>query len=465
MNKGKLMKIIVVSFSRKLCCFFCFPTELIRMAGMMTLFLSSAIYACGQTLRAAPPDFKGKYLLALSDADMPASAYIDGKLGPNIGKDELTVLPLLNEATHRQISTVNVSNSVTGPPASIAVSHDGRYAIAIETLGPRMTQGENDLMKDLPPGREITVIDLTNHNGPHVIQRLQGTQHPVSVSINPSDKLVAIGYGAPAKGKVSPVVIYEFNQGHLINPVTPVIPGWEDKDDVINVSFYKSDILAVIGFARPLLAFFKIEKTNDLLQLKQWGNMVGLDKGPFLTRFTADGRFVLVNAMYFGPDVATSPRGTVSSIRIAASTAKDGSPVHQLISHAETGYGPEGMAVSPDGRWVATSNLEQSFEPRGSFKQGFYSSLTVLRLDTAGRLNRVGDFPFSGILPETVLFDNSSKYIAVNVYDHFDDKPAGGSIDFWRISLDYFDTTRVFLVQTGYSIPVKRGVHSMVLIR
>ena len=430
----------------------------------ITLLSCFAFITNAQTKPSAPPDFKGKYIIALSDADMPASAYIDGKLGPGIGKDQLTVLSLAASGNNQLPSTADVSNSVTGPPASITVSRDGRYAIAIETLGPRKTQDDNDVRKDLPPGKEITVIDISDSKRPHVIQRLQGQQHPVSLSINPKGNLVVIGYGTPAKGKISPIIIYRFNDGHLSDSVVPAIPGWGDNDDVGNVSFYKDDILAAISFSRPVLVFFKIQQLNNSLQLQQWGNAVGLDKGPFLTRFTANDRFALVNAMYFGPDVSTSPRGTVSSIQIAAATAKDGSPVHQLVSHAETGYGPEGLAVSPDGKWVVTSNLEQSFDPKGDIKQGFYASLTLLSLDTAGRLHRIADFPFSGILPETVLFDNSSRYIAVNVYDHFDDKPAGASIDFWRLSTDFFDSERFFLVQTGYSVPVKRGAHSMVLI-
>jgi len=83
----------------------------------------------------------------------------------------------------------------------------------------------------------------------------------------------------------------------------------------------------------------------------------------------------------------------------------------------------------------------------------------------SGLLERVGTYAFDGILPESVVFDNSSRFLAVTTFDHFDDKRPGGSIDFWRIAGDYFDPKRTELVKTNYSVPVTRGVHSMVIVQ
>jgi len=41
-----------------------------------------------------PPDFRGRLLVVLSDADMVASAYSDGKIGPVQGNDALSVVRL-----------------------------------------------------------------------------------------------------------------------------------------------------------------------------------------------------------------------------------------------------------------------------------------------------------------------------------------------------------------------------------
>lgn len=76
-------------------------------------------------------------LVAVSDADMVASAYSDGKLGPAQGADALSVIRLGRPPGELRAAATGVSNSVTGPPAAVAVTPDGRYAVVAELRGPR----------------------------------------------------------------------------------------------------------------------------------------------------------------------------------------------------------------------------------------------------------------------------------------------------------------------------------------
>jgi hypothetical protein len=129
-----------------------------------------------------------------------------------------------------------------------------------------------------------------------------------------------------------------------------------------------------------------------------------------------------------------------------------------------TGVSPEGLAVSPNGRYVVTTNLERSYLPYEDDRITWFSSLSFFTLDPeTGQLNHIGDYPYDGILPEAAAFDASSQYLAVVNYDHFDDSIAGGSIAFWRVPADPLDP-RPTLVQTRYSVPVTRGAHSLVLV-
>ena len=144
--------------------------------------------------------------------------------------------------------------------------------------------------------------------------------------------------------------------------------------------------------------------------LTRWGNAVGVGAAPFLVRWTPNGQYVLVNPAEGGADFTL--RGLVMSIRVAAGRDAKGAPEHKVVARAETGVIPEGLAISPDGRWVATSNLERSWVPQGVPNRSFFSSITLLRLNPDGTLERMGDFALDGILPETVLFDNSSQFLA-----------------------------------------------------
>jgi DNA-binding beta-propeller fold protein YncE len=207
---------------------------------------------------------------------------------------------------------------------------------------------------------------------------------------------------------------------------------------------------------------------SNNFELQPWGNAVQVEKFPFIARFTPDGRHVLVNNLFWGADVegiwSEAPRGSVVSIRLEAGAQSDGSPRHALVSRAMTGVSPEGLAISPNGQYVVTTNLERSFLPYSDDRITWFSSLSLITLDSqTGQLNRVADYPFEGILPEAAAFDASSQYLAVANYDHFDARIQGGSIDFWRIAADPLNP-HPQLVKTSYSIPVTRGVHSMVLV-
>ena len=80
--------------------------------------------------------FGGRLIVAVSDADMVASAYLDGHLGPLQGQDALSVIRLGKPVSQLTAVAIGASTSVTGPPSSVAVSPDGRYAVVIETRAP-----------------------------------------------------------------------------------------------------------------------------------------------------------------------------------------------------------------------------------------------------------------------------------------------------------------------------------------
>ncbi len=409
--------------------------------------------------------FQGRMLVVASDADMLASAYIDGRLGPPGGPDVLSVIKLDRRPGEMRPATVEVANSVVGPPSSVAVTPDGRYAVVVETRGRRPAGKPDAVMRDLGVGRAVTVVDLIDTDHPKVVQQVQGPENPVSVSVSGDGALVAVAHGPPYAAKAAPLAIYRFGDGRLSGPLLPDVPGFGPGDALQSAEFHPTGVLALVYAKQPRLSFVRVAADGDGFALARWGNDVGLDHAPFLVRFTRDGHYALVNDMFVGADVR-DVRGTVSSIAVAVGTVADGTPRHLLVSHAEAGLLPEGLAVSPDGRWVVTSNLENSTYPVTDPRQGFFSSLTLMRLDPdTGRLERVGDFSYDAVIPEAVVFDNSSRYLATASFDRFDGAKPGGSVDFWRLADDGADPRRAVLVRTSISVPVARGPQSMAIVR
>lgn len=415
-------------------------------------------------------NFQGRSLLVLSDADMLSSAYFDGKLGPVAGTDALSVINLDRPIQKLQPIPISVSNSVTGPPAGLDVTPDGRYAIIGERLGPRPTNNKSGLFKDLPIGKKLSVVDLTDRDKPKINQIIDGPELANSVSINFDGSLVAVSFYSADSSQTS-LVVYRFAKGRLTDPAYLNIPGWAAGDVIRDATFHpKENIITILNFTKSQVSFIKINGEDSKISALPWGNIVGVEKAPFLARFTPNGNYVVVNASYGAGDVLGSgwgaPRGIVSTIKVYADTSQNGILQHQLVSHAETGVNPEGMNISPDDKWVVTTNLERTAMPFDSPKQGFFSSVTLLRLDSvSGILERIGDFASDGLMPESAVFDNSSRFIATTAFEHADDNLQKGSINFWRIAGDFYDPKRIELVKLNHSVPVTRGAHTMVIVR
>lgn len=409
----------------------------------------------------APMDFRGKALVVVSDADMLASAYVDGQLGPAEGRDALSVIPLGQEPRNLRASAVEVSNSVAGPPSSIAVSPDGRHAFAVETFSQRPPAGAT--FKDLKPGSRLTVVGLDDPASPRIAQTLDIGTRPTSVAVSPDGRTVAVTLH-PLDGRQ--LALIPFADGRLGTPVYVGMPGVTKELETPHVEWHPSGkYLAVTVFGRNEVVFYRVEDGGA--RVTPWGKPVQVGKYPMMGRFTPDGRFFVNVNLYWGPDVTgfwiTAPRGDVTVLAFDAE-GTGGTPRHSLVSRAETGVSPEGMAISPDGRFVVTTNLERSYLPYADERITWYSSLTLLSLDPAsGRITTNGESYYEGILPEAAVFDASSRHVAAVTFDHFDDSRPGGSVDFWRIADDH-TTNGPRLVKTAHSVPVARGPHTIVLV-
>lgn len=435
--------------------------------GLATTLIPAA--AVAQTLdRAAPMTFQGRSLVSISDSDMLASAYVDGQLGPREGRDALSVIPLGGRHVRdlRAYET-EASNSVAGPPVAVAATRDGRYALVVETFRPRPEGNwQKQRFSDLKHGNRISVFDLSNPTRPTRVQEVSLGDRPTSVSINRDSSLVAVTFHPSGAGAKTPLALIPFRAGRLGQPVYPKLARVSGGQELIHAEWHPTqDLLALVNSTTAEVSFARLTGQGTL---EPWGSVVEVEKAPFMARFTPDGRHVITNGLYWGADVegrwSEAPRGSVVSIRLSAGKQADGSPRHALVSRAMTGVSPEGLAISPNGRYVVTTNLERSYLPYGDDRITWFSSLTLITLDPkTGQLNRVGDFPFDGILPEAAAFDASSQYLAVVNYDFFDDRTRGGSIDFWRVASDPLNPLPM-LVQTRYSVPVTRGAHSMVLV-
>lgn len=201
--------------------------------------------------------------------------------------------------------------------------------------------------------------------------------------------------------------------------------------------------------------------------LVSWGTPVKVGKDPFTGRFTPDGRFYITSdwGRNFGEQIKTlearlpTTAGTVSVIQLAKIGTSATNAQHQVVSTATSDLSPESLAISPDGSMVVTVNMRGTAFAQSSPRFTPEASLSLLMLDRqSGKLTKVDDYPFVGILPESVAFDASGNYLAVAIYDFFTSKPEGG-VELWQIMMN--PTPK--LQRLERIIDVGRGTHQVLI--
>jgi DNA-binding beta-propeller fold protein YncE len=193
--------------------------------------------------------------------------------------------------------------------------------------------------------------------------------------------------------------------------------------------------LAVNVYTQNRVVFFELQQDGAGLDVRRWGNIVETGKDPFVGRFTPDGAYYLTAD--WGRDfTATTLEGRLPPRRSSISVIRLGEgpdPEHRRLGGVETDESSEGLAVSPDGRLVATVNMRTTAFSPDSARFAREATVTLLTFDPArGALEKVADYPFTGVLPEGA-FDLSGNTLLVTVFQEHGGKPAGGGIDVWRV--------------------------------
>jgi hypothetical protein len=437
---------------------------------LIAIMVAIALIILGQAKLAFPksqsPDFSGRYITTISDGDFLASTYVDGKLPVTIHRDRLSIINLPINGTETEIASVNASNSVTGAPYAFDITTDGRTAFVVETLGSAPSGATT--REQLPPGQQLTTIDLSNPRRPQIISQVAIASQPETINVNPSGDLLAISTQTPDREILLvpiqnsiPSQPIEFSLRQL--GIVPDPTRFEAGMYASYVKWHPSGrYLAVNLTYRDEVAFFELKRDDrSVLQLVPWGTPVKVGKDPFTGQFTPDGRFYITSdwGRNFGEQIETleerlpTTAGTVSVIQLAKNAR------HQVVSTATSDISPESLAISPDGSMIVTVNMRGTAFPQSSPRFTSEASLSLLMLDRqSGQLTKVNDYQFTGILPESVAFDGSGNYLAVAIYDFFTDKPEGG-IELWQV----ISNPTPQLQRLNRVIDVGRGTHQVAI--
>jgi hypothetical protein len=446
----------------------------IKTLHLSALFLAGAL----QQAAATPlPDFvagiSAGTIAAISDGEFFGHTYGTGRLTPRAAgfRDVLTVISIAGGRVSR--SELPVSNSVTAAPEILQLTPDGRTAFVVERLGERREDG--DTIRDLPPGRRLFAVDLSDKAAPKIVATAGIEAFPEALSISPDGTRIAVVSNTPDASFVQIVSYRKGAFGEVMRfdlaglGITGTDQGPRGGVTTTNVHWHPSGrFLAVNINSQDSVAFFEVVEAGDGLALSPWGNVVETGRDPMVGRFTPDGRFYITSD--WGRDLeATTLDGRIprkpsglSVVRFADAATQSGGPRHERVATATTDRSAEGLAVSRDGRLIATVNMRDTAF-LGSPRHEREATVTLLTLDPEnGAVEKIADYPFEGVLPEGGTFDLAGDHFLATVFHgHEGAGPeTGPGLEVFRV----VKGERPSLERLG-RIPLPHGVHHVDVAR
>ncbi|MFY7911536.1 MAG: YncE family protein [Emticicia sp.] len=407
--------------------------------------------------------FDARGIIAISDADMAASAFVDGKLFKERGnKDYMSIVKLPIEKYSDEIRSLVVSNSAINSAKSIVISPNRPVAYVVEARGttPETTTEIRNLNSELPAGGFISVVDISDLSQPKVLYKFPTGKNPTAIEISPNGEYLALcseEYGKELQvleldptGK--PIRIINKPQDFQSGKISDVT--WHPNNNFLAFTMEESKEVGLMKVTRD-------GPTTKIIRLDVVGRTIKVGSLPSAGQFTPDGKYYLI------PDVKSNITNKSESSSDAMGDMfilkfnLEGTSEHYLITKTKLGETPTSFAISPDGSLVAVTNAKKSYYPWENNDSSKKASISLLKLSADGSLNNVAEYEFDGILPKNIVFDKSGENIAVTVFDYYNFGKHFGGIEFWKVK----NGEKPSLQKQDFKLFMPRGCHGIQIVK
>ncbi|OUS27570.1 hypothetical protein A9Q99_14085 [Gammaproteobacteria bacterium 45_16_T64] len=306
------------------------------------------------------------------------------------GNDSVIFYDLEKPGTPELIGSVVVDNSIIGPPTNIAITPNQKLALIANAVATESDESSATGFK-MKPSNFISVVDLSLRPL-RVIGKVGVGSMPSGISIDGAGKFAVVANRNDSTVSVlsidgtSVAVVDTINVGGGVTAVA-ISPDGRSAFAVKN----KEHKIAVL----------KIEESG---KVSYEGNDIPVGLYPWAITLSQDGsRAVVTNIGY--KSASDGNTDTVSILDISVSPPR-------VIQHLSVGDAPEGVAISPNGKFAAVSLLSGSFAvPKDAWYRKEVGRFSVLRLD--GAQASVISTIDVGSFPEGVAFSEDNTHIYV----------------------------------------------------
>jgi DNA-binding beta-propeller fold protein YncE len=327
----------------------------------MTFHLSRVSGLALLTLPLLP--FSAAAQLAVS-ANENKAVLVDGvnTVVQNPPPDTVTIIDL-KIAPPKILGEVNAPTSVVGPPSSVAVSAD--ESIALVTAATKVDPADS---KKVVPDNKVSVIDL-KASPPAVVATVEAGAGAAGVAINRAGDLVLVANRA--EGTVSVFTL----AGKTLTPAGKIQLG-DAKSGPSAVAFSPDGKTALVSRDGD----HKVSMlTIDGSKVEYAKRDIHAGLRPYPLDISARGDVSVVANIGIGGGDAD----TVSLIDLQAKPPR-------VVDTVTVGQTPEGLKMSPDGRYVAVTAMNGSNKPKNSPFFNDSGLVVVLAVD-GKRLTKVAE--------------------------------------------------------------------------
>jgi DNA-binding beta-propeller fold protein YncE len=295
-----------------------------------------------------------------------------GDTPKDIKPDTVTVIDL-GSYPPRIRGQVEVPYSMIGEPTSVAVAHNGRFALV--TSSQKYDSGE---VKKVVPDDKLSVVDLADPDHPKVIQTLSVGNGPSGVSINRSDTLAVVANvwdGTVAAFTIKGKTLTQAGKIQLDAKLGPV-------DAAIS-----PDSKTVMITQRRGNGIWRLAIKDG--QLSDTGIMLMTGGNPYGGQFSADGRYFyntnLLGRIEPGDAAGTGGRGP----RIGTITVVD-MKTNTVVNTIDVGPTPEHLVLSPDRKYMQVTVVNGSSSRQTAPGYHDFGLMKVFRVEGA-KLTQVAE--------------------------------------------------------------------------
>jgi DNA-binding beta-propeller fold protein YncE len=311
----------------------------------------------------------------------------NGQVNGGPGGDAVLVLDVSNPSKPHIRASLPLTNSLLGPPTNLQITPDGKLGLVANSVV--MTQ-DGSAWK-IAPDNTLFVIDL-NASPPKLSDTVTVGKQPSGLAINHKGDLALIANRAGKSVSVLSI------QNGVVKAVGEVAMDQEAAAVVISPDGKR--------------AFVCLNLVNKIAVLSIDGQTVTYDKtldipsalNPYNIDITPDGKYVIASNTGAGKNNADA------EVVIEAT-----GPHPHVVDLATPGNGPEGFAISPNGKWAAAPLLLGSGAKASDWFHTKGGELVLLSVGHTGGLTVTGKAPLGG-LPEGVAFSPNSEFLYVGNY-------------------------------------------------